>query len=430
MTQTCILVLGMHRSGTSAISGVFSLSGAGIPRTLMVPHSSNITGHWESQAIADLNEKMLLEAGSKWNDWTRFRFDSLAPERQQHYKAAISELILAEFAGDTIFVLKDPRICRFVEVYLDVFRDLGITVIPVLAIRNPLGVMASLRRRDNINEAISQAIWLRHVLDSEKATRHLPRIVCTFPEFISNWPNTIDALRSLLRDQALIGGPQRSKRVNHFLSTIYCHHRFTISDLERSPDVWDWSLRCFVSLLRMSKEPNTLYDDLDNVSLQFNSSCEHLESVFSAERNVFAAAAQKLREAAAVLENELTDRNYQILTLESTITKLSMELEENTIQLAELREDYALTRDKLRESVVALKMRDSEFVSSVYSSTLFRRLLFRNSGLIRRWLERVLLNRFGDFRPGAAWLVHRLDGTPRPLFRIWLNKKGSVRDSP
>lgn len=424
MTQICILVLGMHRSGTSAISGVFSLSGAGVPRTLMVPHASNITGHWESQAIADLNEQMLLEAGSKWNDWTKFVFDSLPPERQQYYKAAIRDLILAEFAGHAVFVLKDPRICRFVEVYLDVFRDLDVTVVPVLSVRNPLGVMASLRRRDGMNEAISQAIWLRHVLDSEKATRHLSRIVCTFPEFISNWPRAVEALRRLVGDHNLIGDPEESKKINHFLSTIYCHHKFSISDLERSPDVWDWSARSFVSLLRMSKESGALCGELDSISLEFDSACEHLESVFRAERNVFIASSQRLREDNAYLENELTERNSRILTLESSIAKILLETEENLAQLAELKEDYALTCDRLNTIVEELRKKNSELVSSAYSSTLFRRLLFKNSGLVRKWLERLLLDRYGYFRPGTVWIAHRLDGTPRPVFRIWLNNRG------
>ena len=67
-TKNAVLVLGMHRSGTSAISRTMNILGCDLPRTLMPRGPGNDLGHWESQAIADYNDTILNRLGSNWID--------------------------------------------------------------------------------------------------------------------------------------------------------------------------------------------------------------------------------------------------------------------------------------------------------------------------------------------------------------------------
>ena len=67
-----VLVLGMHRSGTSALSHAVHLLGAGAPATLMPPGPDNPRGFWESAVVASLNDEILAAGGSGWADWQRF----------------------------------------------------------------------------------------------------------------------------------------------------------------------------------------------------------------------------------------------------------------------------------------------------------------------------------------------------------------------
>jgi hypothetical protein len=64
-----ILVLGMHRSGTSVVSGAMVRLGAAAPRTLMPATHDNMRGYWESTRIVYFNEELLASAGSTWDDW-------------------------------------------------------------------------------------------------------------------------------------------------------------------------------------------------------------------------------------------------------------------------------------------------------------------------------------------------------------------------
>jgi hypothetical protein len=49
--RVCLLVLGVHRSGTSAVTRVLSILGAALPRTLLGAGPSNESGHWESEKL-------------------------------------------------------------------------------------------------------------------------------------------------------------------------------------------------------------------------------------------------------------------------------------------------------------------------------------------------------------------------------------------
>ena len=74
-TRSCVIVLGMHRSGTSALTRVLNLLGCGIPKTIMPGNEGNVTGHWESKAIYEINESILASAASSWHDWREFNKD-------------------------------------------------------------------------------------------------------------------------------------------------------------------------------------------------------------------------------------------------------------------------------------------------------------------------------------------------------------------
>ena len=55
-----VMVLGMGRSGTSALTRVLSLCGASLPETLLTADQANSAGYWEPTEALDLNEQFLL----------------------------------------------------------------------------------------------------------------------------------------------------------------------------------------------------------------------------------------------------------------------------------------------------------------------------------------------------------------------------------
>ena len=74
MQQTCILILGMHRSGTSALSGVLSMLDVYLGTNNMPGDKHNQKGYFENNNIVPLNEKLLKSIDSKWDDILTFHY--------------------------------------------------------------------------------------------------------------------------------------------------------------------------------------------------------------------------------------------------------------------------------------------------------------------------------------------------------------------
>ena len=121
-----VLVLGMHRSGTSALTRVLNLLGCDLPKTLMGANKTNEAGHWESLPICRLNDEILSSAGSNWHDWLAFNPGWYSSPRAAEYKEKALALLEEEFGQSRLFVLKDPRICRFAPFWLDVLETAGV----------------------------------------------------------------------------------------------------------------------------------------------------------------------------------------------------------------------------------------------------------------------------------------------------------------
>jgi hypothetical protein len=170
----------MHRSGTSALARIVNFLGASMPRQLVPANESNPRGYWESAPLVALHEQMLAELDSSWDDWrapsARFRDGEIAARFAGKVRAAIDE----EFGAQPLIALKDPRICRTLPFWMSTLEKSGIRSAPLLVVRNPLEVAESLRERDNIPFEKAMLLWLRHNLDAEHETRHLPRNIVTF----------------------------------------------------------------------------------------------------------------------------------------------------------------------------------------------------------------------------------------------------------
>lgn len=186
--KQAIVVLGMHRSGTSSVAGALATLGAASPRTLMPRHpTDNPKGYWESLPLVKLNDQILASAGSSWMDWRKFNPDWSTSNDAIEKIDALTAAVTSEFAGAPLIVLKDPRICRLFFVWRTALSRAGYAPLIVMPIRSPVEVASSLAKRDKFSHQRSYFIWLRHVLEAEKSTRDLPRCFVFWKDFISDW---------------------------------------------------------------------------------------------------------------------------------------------------------------------------------------------------------------------------------------------------
>lgn len=159
--RAAIVVLGMHRSGTSALTRLLSLAGASLPRDLMLPKPDNPTGFWESNTIVKANDLVLHALGSRWDDPFEVHADD---ELRSFALPRLVELIAEDYEDAPLIVIKDPRISLLTRLWNQALKQAGYQVHHVTAVRHPLDVARSLHKRNNMPTDYSVLLWMRYML--------------------------------------------------------------------------------------------------------------------------------------------------------------------------------------------------------------------------------------------------------------------------
>jgi hypothetical protein len=255
LNKTVVMVLGMHRSGTSSAAGTLVRLGAAAPRHLIAPNPGNERGFWESGVIMDLNDAILAAGGSDWRDWRKFNLDAIGCEEGDALRARAKASLAEEFGDAGLAVMKDPRMCRLMPFWRPAFDEAKWSVRAVLPIRSPLEVACSLKRRDGLRLAYGCLLWLRHVLDAEAETRGMARAILDWPEFLD------DRRSSLTRISEQLGlvWPRWHERalaeVDQFVSADLRRHRASEADLRTHPAINDFARQTYAAMTDLVRDP-------------------------------------------------------------------------------------------------------------------------------------------------------------------------------
>jgi hypothetical protein len=181
---TGVVVLGMHRSGTSVATGLINLLGvATCPKIDMIRASDNPTGHWESRTLQRVNDSLLRQMGRAW--WYP------PPAGTAYFEVAARIRTSPEEAGAVMrrvhrarpWVWKDPRACLLVPFWREA---LGSGFAVVWVIRNPLEVAASLAARNGISTSLGLALWGRYNRLVHAHLGGLPVMVSRFDDVVAD----------------------------------------------------------------------------------------------------------------------------------------------------------------------------------------------------------------------------------------------------
>lgn len=253
-----ILVLGMHRSGTSALTRVLHLLGCQLPKQVMSGGIGNELGHWESAPIASFNDEVLASAGSSWDDWLPFNSDWYQSPVVHDFVGRGRAWLTEEFGSSPLFVLKDPRICRITNFWLDIFAAEGIEPSVVVPVRNPLEVGNSLNDRDMMEPGYAHLLWLRHILDAEFASRGLKRVFCTYDQLLEDWSGLADRMKMTLGIPWPRISASTAVEISSFLTTEQRHY-FSSPKLTGSP-ISEWISKTYAVGVRWSDSGETESD--------------------------------------------------------------------------------------------------------------------------------------------------------------------------
>ncbi|MCP9799192.1 glycosyltransferase [Synechococcus sp. RedBA-s] len=168
--MTLILLLGMHRSGTSLLGSLLAGLGVPLPGRLIAGDQYNPGGYYEREDTTAIQEQLLRELGRCWpteagllplpDGWLELPSTVRARNALQQLLKGEKDLQTGPWA------IKDPRISLLLPLWRQLAEQLSLPLRLVISVRNPAEVMVSLLERDSQTAGMTpwraQRLWWQH----------------------------------------------------------------------------------------------------------------------------------------------------------------------------------------------------------------------------------------------------------------------------
>ncbi len=345
--RTALVVLGMHRSGTSMLARTLNLLGADLPRDLMGPSEHNFAGFWEPNDLVGIHEEMLAAAGATWHS-----VDGLHPVWEDRPLMAlfydrIVKSIDMNYAGSRFFVLKDPRISRFVPLIVQALRDVGATPKFIIAIRNPLEVAASLSKRDAFHENKSLLLWLDHLLAAERDTRGFSRSFVFYEDMLEDWRSQLRKVARELRIEFAGWNSAAEGAVESSIEFGLHHHVRSLDEILSGDDGLPWVRSALQAFIGLSRETgNDSLRVLDAVSLDYSAAQNAFGPILSQMGAEIAEVSGKAKESASAAQDAINERDR----LRTELAAAEKRTDDLAAAPAHLEDELAKASDRLAQT--------------------------------------------------------------------------------
>ena len=218
-----VFILGMHRSGTSALARVLNLMGLyfGGERVSTGRNRENRKGFWERRDVRMLNDTILFNAKSDWDCVSAFDVDALSDPVLSGYRTAAADIVMDMDAHRPWF-LKEPRLCLLFPIWRTALE------VPfcIHIHRNPLEVAHSLKERNGIPIRAALALWEQYNRAALRASEGLPRHIVSYVDLLDNPAATVESIRSALVQHGGYGlRIPGTRELGAFLDHDLRHHR-------------------------------------------------------------------------------------------------------------------------------------------------------------------------------------------------------------
>lgn len=185
-----IVVLGMHRSGTSALVRAIGLLGAEMgPR-------DHLRRNWENRYLRNVNSRLLEAGGGDWDapprgdDWiTTADTPALRGLAEERFEQELGDAVVA--------VWKDPRTCLTLPFWRPIMGD---GAVAVLIHRHPREVASSLETRNRFGHGLSFALWERYNREALRFADGLPTTVIRYSDLLGRPQDAMTRLAGHLRE--------------------------------------------------------------------------------------------------------------------------------------------------------------------------------------------------------------------------------------
>ncbi len=228
-SKTAVLILGMHRSGTSALSGVLNILGLDFGANLMPPTQDNPKGYFENQNFYKINEEILKILNTSWDDLGEFPTDFSKDARLETIKKELKEKLNGEFPDKNIFGIKDPRLCLLFPLYQEILTELGFDIKSIVVWRNEAEIADSLQKRDGMDFEKAIKLCRKYWNTLEKNTPNTMKITVNFEDLLEDPETIIFKIKKKIPE--IPGSYEETKnQIAEFLEKELKHHKIRTVD--------------------------------------------------------------------------------------------------------------------------------------------------------------------------------------------------------
>ncbi len=367
-----VAVLGMHRSGTSAVARGLLTMGVVLGDHLESPAEGiNEKGYWEDIDIVTLNVEMMKAIGTEWHCLRPIDSFDVESLRSKNYFVRAVELLRRKMLLSPRFGFKDPRTGKLLRFWLELFDHHGYNAKFVLAIRNPISVVKSLTKRDGFAAEKGYLLWIGYVLNSILLLRGRSFVVVDYDRLMQNPDN------ELQRVAGYLGAPLNPKLSqsykSDFLANEHRHTLYSPSDLALDHAAPPLVREIYAALLEIASDRISLTDPSFNAKLaQWGEEFDRNNCSLRLADTYYTRLAQSLEKLAvcdrqtAARDQAIDNRDKQIAELdqiivfrERQITELDRTVANCAKQVAELHELVSEREGQIGAHIKVLADRDA-----------------------------------------------------------------------
>ena len=224
-THTCILVIGMHRSGTSLAANVLKQMGISFGTKLIPPAKDNPKGFFEDSDIVQMNKELFAGLGIDVNG-----LESGLPATWQSspvmsfFKKELKKILEEKKNESIVFGIKDPRISLLLPMYKSVLNELHIKTVLVWAQRDPVEVAISIHERNGIpiSNVVERIAEYNRIIAIDFDTKK--DIVVDYDALVNDPETHITALSKELHSAGIATNALSIKEISEVVDVSLRHH--------------------------------------------------------------------------------------------------------------------------------------------------------------------------------------------------------------
>jgi len=191
--QQMTVVLGMHRSGTSALTGLLGNLGIAGPTDPLGATENNLLGYWESTSLVTSSDRFLASQNSHWSTLYRWSLGWWKSAAALEWIDSYWHDLQNAYNTKEHFVLKDPRLCILIEGMIPCLVDSLLQLDFLLILRPPAEVVISLCKAEEISPYDALNLWIGSVLRAECISRPYSRNILTYSQLINRPQSILDS---------------------------------------------------------------------------------------------------------------------------------------------------------------------------------------------------------------------------------------------